>query len=48
MSVYGDTPNLPVEMNYVCQLRAMEWGKLASEGYLRLFSDEVPFVATII
>ena len=46
MSVYGDTPNLPVDENELClPTSCYGVGKLASEGYLRLFSDEVPYVA---
>lgn len=46
MSVYGDMPDEPVSENENCKpLSCYGVGKLAAEGYLRVYSKQLPYVA---
>lgn len=46
MSVYGNVPDQPISEEFVASpLSCYGVGKLAAEGYLRVFSRHLPFVA---
>jgi len=46
MSVYGTTPDAPVAETVSCApLSCYGVGKLAAEGYLRIYAKQLPFVA---
>jgi len=46
MSVYGNVPDNPISEEFVASpLSCYGVGKLAAEGYLRVFSKHLPFVA---
>ncbi len=45
MSVYGEVNDLPIEENHSTKpLSCYGVGKLASEGYLKVYKNEIPFV----
>lgn len=45
MSVYGDVPDIPAREESVCQpLSCYGVGKLAAEGYLRVYGHRMPYV----
>jgi UDP-glucose 4-epimerase len=46
MSVYGAVEGVPIDENYVCApLSCYGVGKLAAEGYMRVYGSMLPFVA---
>jgi len=46
MSVYGAVPDRPIEENHLCApLSCYGVGKLAAEGYLRVYRSKLPAVA---
>jgi len=46
MSVYGSVEDAPIKESHVCNpLSCYGVGKYASEGYLRVYQDQLPFVS---
>lgn len=46
MSVYGSVGDVPIAENHICNpLSCYGVGKYASEGYLRVYQDQLPFVS---
>jgi UDP-glucose 4-epimerase len=46
MSVYGAVPAVPINEDHACApLSCYGVGKLAAEGYLRVYAEKLPFVA---